>query len=106
MINPHGIVLLAAQVCSWIISIYLLILLVRAVLEWIRFFVPQMRPPGVLLVIANIVYALTDPPLRALRRVIPPARLGSVSLDVGFIVLFFGLMILRRVIWYLAYLLM
>ncbi|MEC8444966.1 MAG: YggT family protein, partial [Actinomycetota bacterium] len=40
------------------------------------------------------VYSITDPPLRALRRVIPPLRLGSVSLDLAFLILILGVQIL------------
>lgn len=50
-----------------------------------------------ILVLANLVYALTDPPLRLLRRFIPPLRLGNVALDVGFVVLFLGVAILGRI---------
>ena len=44
--------------------------------------------------IAEFVYSITDPPLRALRRVIPPLRLGSVSLDLAFLILILGVQIL------------
>lgn len=77
-------------------SIYTLVLLARVVLDWSRFFAPQWRPKGLILVIANQIYNLTDPPLRWLRRFIPPLRLGAVALDVGFIVLFVAVSILGR----------
>ncbi|MDO5673131.1 MAG: YggT family protein [Actinomycetaceae bacterium] len=72
----------------WVIQLYIFILILRAVFEWIRMFSRGWRPRGVVLVIANICYALTDPPLKALGRVIPPLRLGSIGLDMGFIALF------------------
>lgn len=78
-------------------SAYTLVLLGRVVLDWSRFFAPQWRPTGMILVLANLVYALTDPPLRLLRRFIPPLRLGNVALDVGFVVLFLGVAILGRI---------
>ena len=39
--------------------------------------------------VLEIVYSVTDPPLRALRKIIPPLRLGSsgIALDLAFIVL-------------------
>lgn len=98
-------ILLVALAISWVIRIYLLVLIARVIIDWIGFFTSNQRPPAPLMVVANLVYRLTDPPLDALRRVIPPARIGSVSLDVGFIVLFFGLSILRSIVWYVAYML-
>jgi len=78
-------------------NLYLLVMLVRAVIDWVRVFSPQWRPSGVILFVANVVYALTDPPLRALRRHIPPLRLGGsgVALDVGFMVLFVGVLVVQ-----------
>jgi len=51
-------------------------------------FARSWRPSGPLLVVAELIYTVTDPPLRALRRVIPPLRIGQVSLDLSFLVLF------------------
>jgi YggT family protein len=50
-------------------------------------------PRGSALVAAHAVYSMTDPPLKVLRRLIPPLRLGGVSLDFGFLVLFIGVSI-------------
>ena len=51
-------------------------------------FARSWRPSGPLLVVAEMIYTVTDPPLRALRQVIPPLRIGQVSLDLSFLVLF------------------
>jgi YggT family protein len=42
----------------------------------------------------EVVWSVTDPPLKALRRVIPPLRLGTVSFDLPAIVLLFILFLL------------
>jgi YggT family protein len=60
-------------------------------------------PPGFLLVLAEIVYTLTDPPLKLLRKIIPPLRLGQVSLDLGFIVLLIGIQIIASVFFNLSH---
>ena len=60
-----------------------------------------MRPRGLILVLANLVYALTDPPLRLIRRRVPMARLGGVGIDLSFLVLVFGIWILQ---WFLRFL--
>ena len=66
-------------------------MIVRLVFDWVQMFARDWRPRGVALVAAHAVYSVTDPPLKLLRRLIPPLRLGGVSLDLGFLVLFIGL---------------
>jgi len=90
-----------AWILSSILSLYFLILLVRVVLDWVQVFARQWRPRGLILVLANLVYALTDPPLRLIRRRVPMARLGGVGIDLSFLVLVFGIWILQ---WFLRFL--
>ncbi len=77
-----------AAVLEIVVVLFLIFLLARAVLDWVQVFAREWRPRGGALVAAEIVYSVTDPPLKALRRVIPPVRLGNVSLDVAYMVLF------------------
>jgi YggT family protein len=70
-----------------LLQIYFIVLIARLVLDYVQMFARSWTPRGPLLVVAEAVYTLTDPPLRALRRVIPPLRLGQVSLDLSFLVL-------------------
>lgn len=78
-----------------VLYLYLVLLLIRLVLEWIQVFARDWRPRGVVLVLAEGVYTATDPPLRALRKVIPPLRIGSAQLDLSFLLLTF-------VLWFLV----
>lgn len=73
---------------SLIVFLFLLALIIRLVFDWIQVFSRDWKPKGIVLVLAEAVYSVTDPPLRALRRVIPPLRLGSVQLDLAFTLLF------------------
>ena len=94
-----ALVSVLAWILSSILSLYFLILLVRVVLDWIQVFARQWRPRGLVLVMANLVYALTDPPLRLIRQKVPMARLGGVGIDLSFLVLVFGIWIFR---WFLG----
>ncbi|HEY0119565.1 MAG TPA: YggT family protein [Cellulomonas sp.] len=76
------------QILSLVVVLFLIFLLARAVLDWVQVFARDWRPKGASLVVAEAVYTVTDPPLKLLRRVIPPLRLGTVSLDVAYMVLF------------------
>ena len=68
--------------------IFIALLWVRFVVDWVQVFARSWEPRGVLLVALEGVYTVTDPPLRALRRVIPPIKLGGFALDLSFLVLF------------------
>ncbi|HEY2549786.1 MAG TPA: YggT family protein [Streptosporangiaceae bacterium] len=75
-------------VLVYILSIYLLLLIARLIISWIQQFSRSWSPSGIVLVMAEAVYTATDPPLRLLRRYIPALRLGSVALDLSFMLLF------------------
>ena len=77
------------DVLELVFWLFFVLLIMRLVLDYVQMFARSWRPTGVVLVVAEVVYTITDPPLRALRKVIPPLRLGSVSLDLSFLVLIF-----------------
>jgi YggT family protein len=76
------------EVCFYLLSVYLVLLIGRMILSWIQVYARSWSPSGVLLVVAEGVYSATDPPLRFLKRYIPAVRLGSVALDLSFMLLF------------------
>lgn len=78
-------------------AIYFFVLIVRVLYSLIGAFVRDWRPRGINLVVAEVVMTVTDPPLKFFRRFIPPLRLGAVSLDLSFIVVFFIVMIISSV---------
>lgn len=73
-----------AAVLNALLLIYILFLLIRLVLDWIPFFNREWRPKGAGLVAAEVVYTVTDPPLKLFRRFIPPLRVGQIAIDFGF----------------------
>lgn len=81
-----------------LLFIFLLLLFARFVIDWVMVFARSWRPTGVVAAGLEVVYSATDPPLKALRRVIPPLRLGSLSIDLGFMVLLLAVYILMGVI--------
>ena len=70
-----------------LLDLYFVVLLARLVFDWIQLFAREWRPKGPVLVVAEFVYTLTDPPLKAIRKVVPPLRLGGIALDLAFIIL-------------------
>jgi YggT family protein len=61
--------------------IYLLIMWARFIIDIIQVINRQWRPRGFLLVVSEVTYLLTDPPIRFVRRLIPPIRAGGMALD-------------------------
>lgn len=80
-----------------ILQIYVIILIARIVIDYVFIFAREWRPKGVVLLIVEAIFTVTDPPLRALRRVIPPLRIGGISLDLAFLVLFILVQVLIQV---------
>lgn len=81
-----------------LLELYLFVLFARLILDYVRMFARDWRPRGIMLPIAEIIYALTDKPLSFIRRFVPPLRLGAVALDLSFIVLFFAVQFLANAI--------
>ncbi len=84
-------------VLDYVLTIYLVILIGRMIFGWVQVFARDWRPSGVLLVLAEAIFTVTDPPLKFLRRFIPPLRLGMVAMDLSFMVLFIVVLILLEV---------
>ena len=85
------------EVLTYVLTIYLVLLVGRMILGWIQVFARDWRPTGIVLVLAEAIFTVTDPPLKFLRRFIPPLRLGMVALDLSFMVLFIVVLILLEV---------
>ena len=82
------------QILATILFIYQLIFFARIVFDLLQMFARSWRPRGPILIVAEVIYSLTDPPLRLLRKVIPQVRLGGVALDFSFLILLIILQIL------------
>ena len=93
---------LAARIVSDALLVFLILLIFRLVMEYVFAYARSYRPTGPVAVVLELCYTVTDPPLKALRRVIPPLRIGRVSLDLSFLVLFFVVQILLSVVGRLA----
>ncbi len=72
-----------------LLNIFILSLFARVILDYVRIFSPSWRPKGIILAIAELVYAVTDPIMRFVRRFIPSLRIGPVAIDISFILIFF-----------------
>lgn len=84
---------LVGWILWWALSLYGWVMLFRACLSWVRMFAPRWTPRGLLLVLAESCYTITDPPIRFFRKFIKPLRLGNVAFDLAFLAVFVLIMI-------------
>lgn len=74
-------------------------LIIRIVFDLVQMFARQWRPRGAALVTAHVIYSVTDPPIKRIRRLVPPLQLGSVSLDLAFLIVFIVVIIAMGFTW-------
>jgi YggT family protein len=76
------------QVLYVALWLFLILLIFRLIMDYVFMFARDYHPKGLMVVLLELTYTITDPPLKLLRRFIPPLRLGGISLDLEFLVLF------------------
>ena len=81
---------LVGQLVYLVLWLFLALLFVRFIVDWVQVFARSWTPKGPVLVLLEMVYTITDPPILFLRRFIPPLRLGSVALDLSFMIVLIG----------------
>ena len=94
---------LLLQIVSSILLVFLILLFARFVVDWVMVLARSWRPQGLVAAGLEVVYATTDPPLKAVRKVIPPLNLGTIRLDLGFMVLLIAVILLRNLLGSLAF---
>ncbi|MBB3675607.1 YggT family protein [Modestobacter versicolor] len=93
---------LLLQIVSSVLFVFLILLFARFVVDWVMVLARSWRPQGLVAAGLEVVYTTTDPPLKAVRKVIPPLNLGSIRLDLGFMVLLIAVILLRNLVGALA----
>jgi YggT family protein len=88
---------IVGELIAFVLWACVLVLIARFVIDWVQVLARSWHPRGFVLVLCEFVDTLTDPPLRALRRVIPPLRLGAVALDLSPMLLLIALFVLQRI---------
>jgi YggT family protein len=95
-VNPIG------QIIDLALQLFIALLLVRLIVDWIQFFARSWSPTGPVLVVLEGVYTVTDPPIHAFRRVFKPIRIGGAALDLSFLAVLlvcYLLLNINRMVW-------
>ena len=85
------------QATHAVLWFFIALLWVRFVVDWVQVFARSWTPTGLVLVILEFVYSITDPPINALRRVIPPLRIGNFALDLSFLIVMISAYVLLAI---------
>ena len=81
-----------------LLGFFLVLMLIRLVVDWVQVFARSWSPRGPVLFVLEIVYTITDPPIVFVRRFVPPLRIGTVSIDLSFIIVMIGAYILLSIV--------
>jgi YggT family protein len=85
------------SVLYFVLLVYFIALWARFVLDLVRAFSESWRPRGAVLVLAEVSHTITDPPIKAVRRFVPALRVGAFSLDFGFTIVMFAVIVLMYI---------
>lgn len=88
---------IVGQVVEGVLLVFIAMMWIRFIADWVQVFARSWEPRGVLLVALEVVYSVTDPPIKALRKVIPPLRLGGFALDLSFLIVLVAALLLLQV---------
>jgi YggT family protein len=86
---------LVGQILVFALQIFFYLMIARFISELVMSFNRSWRPSGLLLPILDVTYTITDPPLKFVRRFVPPIQLGGISLDLAWTIVLFGVLILQ-----------
>jgi YggT family protein len=77
---------IVGELINIVLRLFLLLLFARFVVDWVQVFARNWTPKGIVLVVLEVIYSVTDPPILFIRRFVPPLRLGAIALDTSFII--------------------
>lgn len=87
-----------ADLLIGLIDIFRLVLLGRIILDWVRVMNPSFRPKGLVLILSELAYTLTDWAIKPISKVIKPIRMGGGYLDLSVLALFVVLIVLEALL--------
>lgn len=81
-----------------LLQLFIVAMWARFILDWVQVLAPAFKPKGVVLVLAELAYSVTDPPLNAVRKVVKPIPIGGAYLDLAWIVVMLAASVLTTVV--------
>ena len=84
------------SLAALVLLLFELVLIARIVIDWVGVLAPASG--GRLTGARRVTYGLTEPVIAPVRRVLRPVRLGGMSLDLAFTVVFLAVVVLRSLL--------
>jgi YggT family protein len=85
-------------VARYALEFFILVMWVRLIIDFVRSAKPDWRPQSFVLVLLSAMYAITDPPLKVVRKVVKPVRFGAVAIDFAWTIVLIVAIILLNVV--------
>ena len=82
----------------FVLNIFMGLMLIRLVVDWVQVFARSWTPRGPVLFVLEIVYSITDPPIKFVRRFVPPLRIGAIALDTSFLIVLVAVYLLQTLV--------
>jgi YggT family protein len=86
---------IVGQVLGFALQIFFYLMIARFIVELVMSLGRSWKPSGLLLPILDITYTITDPPLKFVRKFVPPLQLGPIALDLAWTIVLFAVLILQ-----------
>ena len=93
-----GLIPLLATIVFVVLILFVTLMWVRLILDWVRALRPKWRPSGPVLVAAEMCFVVTDPPLRIVRRAVKPIKVGGAMLDFSWSIVLIATLVLLYVV--------
>ncbi|GGL06374.1 YggT family protein [Salinibacterium xinjiangense] len=94
-VSPVSII---ALILTLALTIFIVVMWARFILDLARTFARRWRPQGFTLVIAEAVFVITDPPIKLVRRGVPPLRIGGAAIDFSWSIVMLAAIILNSIV--------
>ena len=94
-VSPFSII---ALILTMALTVFIVVMWARFVLDLARTFARRWRPQGFTLVIAEAVFVITDPPIKLVRRAVPPLRIGGAAIDFSWSIVMLAAIILNSIV--------
>jgi YggT family protein len=82
----------------WALQLFVYAMFARFIVDFIMSVNRGWRPPAILMPVVDFAFTITDPPLKIVRRFVPPLRLGVVALDLAWTIVLIAALFLQRLV--------
>jgi len=80
------------------LNIFVFVMWARFILDLVAMLARGWRPRGFVLILAELAYTITDPPVKAVRKIVPPLRAGGVQIDFSWSIVLIATIILSYIV--------